>query len=85
MNDLQEQVKVEDAPTDKNEHGVEVSTRFPDVNRWPSSVTETVIFEFEGLTALFRLRAEQRIVGPRGEVFALRCTLHQVHRDLSQA
>ena len=26
MNDLQEQVKVEQAPTDKNEHGVEVST-----------------------------------------------------------
>ena len=25
MNDLQEQVKVEHAPTDKNEHGVEVS------------------------------------------------------------
>ena len=27
MNDLQEQVKVEHAPTDKNEHGVEVSRR----------------------------------------------------------
>ena len=27
MNDLQEQVKVENAPTDKNEHGVEVSWR----------------------------------------------------------
>ena len=26
MNDLQEQVKVEHAPTDKNEHGVEVSS-----------------------------------------------------------
>ena len=25
MNDLQEQVKVEHAPTEKNEHGVEVS------------------------------------------------------------
>ena len=25
MNDLQEQVKVEHAPTDKNEHGMEVS------------------------------------------------------------
>ena len=28
MNDLQEQVKVEHAPTDKNEHGVEVSNLF---------------------------------------------------------
>ena len=26
MNDLQEQVKVEYAPTEKNEHGIEVST-----------------------------------------------------------
>ena len=29
MNDLQEQVKVEHAPTDKNEHGVEVSNCDP--------------------------------------------------------
>ena len=28
MNDLQEQVKVEHAPTDKNEHGQEVSIAF---------------------------------------------------------
>ena len=28
MNDLQEQVKVEHAPTDKNEHGVEVRLDF---------------------------------------------------------
>ena len=29
MNDLQEQVKVEYAPTEKNEHGIEVSTTPP--------------------------------------------------------
>jgi len=36
MNDLQEQVKVEHAPTDKNEHGVEVSffNSLP-LRKWP--------------------------------------------------
>ena len=28
MNDLQEQVKVEHAPTEKNEHGIEVSYQY---------------------------------------------------------
>ena len=33
MNDLQEQVKVEHAPTDKNEHGQEVSIAFLPVTK----------------------------------------------------
>jgi len=36
MNDLQEQVKVEHAPTDKNEHGVEVGIlKSLQLQKWP--------------------------------------------------
>ena len=48
MNDLQEQVKVEHAPTDKNEHGVEVSNCDP-LQR--GLRYKTGAFEFEALKA----------------------------------
>ena len=47
MNDLQEQVKVEHAPTDKNEHGQEVSHWNKLVNSQNQRLNQLRTFKFD--------------------------------------
>ena len=72
MNDLQEQVKVEHVPAEKNEQGVAVSIKAHEILNLNQSYNRYLL-------------AEHWDVAQRWNFPAPRLPLHQVHRYLSQA